>query len=160
MTTTSLADEIFRELDQPSDLSIPSVAFWLQSNVGQLNLKTGLSVSVSLGELSEDLSLEARAIFKSLYKINYLKRQINKNLGAAAYSSVAEVKEGNRTVKRTNKNDIAKTYITMKESEERELNRLISAYKQNSFSPDSYYVPNPILTELSEVSELSDNRDE
>lgn len=158
MNTTSIADEIYRELDQPSDLSIPSIAFWLQTNIGQLNLKTGLAVSVNLGALSETLSDEAVAIYKALFKIHYLKRKINQNLGAAAYSSIAEVKEGNRTVKRTNKNDIAKSYITMKESEERELNRLISAYKQNLFSGDGYYTPNPILTELPEVSELSEER--
>jgi hypothetical protein len=158
VNTTSIADEIYRELDQPSDLSIPSIAFWLQTNIGQLNLKTGLAVSVSLGVLSETLSDEAAAIYKALFKIHYLKRKINQNLGAAAYSSIAEVKEGNRTVKRTNKNDIAKSYIIMKESEERELNRLISAYKQNLFSGDGYYTPNPILTELPEVSELSEER--
>jgi len=159
MKITPIADEIYRELDEQSDLSIPSIAFWLQTNIGQLNLKTGLSVTVSLGELSETLSDEAAAIYKALFKIHYLKRKINQNLGAAAYSSIAEVKEGNRTVKRTNKNDIAKSYLAMKESEERELNRLVAAYKQNSFAGgDGYYTPNPILTELAEISELSDER--
>ena len=149
MDTTSLADEIFRELDEPSDCSIPKIAFWLQTNVGKLNLKLGSSLTVQNGVLSEDLALDAQSIFKSLFKIDYLKRQINRNLGAAAYSSVSEVKEGNRTVKRTNKNDVAKTYLAAKESEEKELNRLVAAYKQNSFGGgEASYVPNPIHDEL------------
>lgn len=149
MNVTSIADEIFRELDEPSDCSIPKIAFWLQTNVGKLNLKLGSSVTVENGVLSEDLALDAQSIFKSLFKIDYLKRQINRNLGAAAYSSVSEVKEGNRTVKRTNKNDVAKTYLAAKESEEKELNRLVAAYKQNSFGGgEASYVPNPIHTEL------------
>ena len=88
MTTTSIADELFRELDEPADCSIPKIAFWLQTNVGQLNLKLGSSITVENGTLSEDLSLAAQAIFKTLFKIDYLKRQINRNLGAAAYVSV------------------------------------------------------------------------
>jgi len=149
MTTTSIADEIFRELDEPTDCSIPKIAFWLQTNVGTLNLKLGSSVVVNGGVLSDDLSLAAQAIFKSLFKIDYLKRQINRNLGAAAYSSVSEVKEGNRTVKRTNKNDVAKSYLAAKESEERVLNGLVAAYKQNAFAGGDYnYVANPVLEEL------------
>lgn len=160
MTTTSIADELFRELDEPADCSIPKIAFWLQTNVGQLNLKLGSSVTVENGTLSEDLSLAAQAIFKTLFKIDYLKRQINRNLGAAAYVSVIEVKEGNRTVKRTNKNDIAKNYQIAKDAEERALAGLISAYRQNSFGGGDYnYVPNPILTELGSTQETQQYRD-
>ena len=157
MTTTSIADEIFRELDEPADCSIPKIAFWLQTNVGTLNLKLGSAITVENGVLSDDLSLAAESVFKSLFKIDYLKRQINKNLGAAAYSSISEVKEGNRTVKRTNKNDIAKSYLAAKESEEKNLNGLIAAYKQNSFGGgESSYVPNPVLVELGSSQETLD----
>lgn len=160
MQITPIADEIFRELDEPADCSIPKIAFWLQTNVGQLNLKLGTSVAVENGTLSEDLSLAAQSIFKSLFKIDYLKRQINKNLGAAAYTTIMEVKEGNRTVKRTNKNDIAKNYQIAKDAEERALAGLVSAYKQNSFGGGDYnYVPNPILTELGDTLETTQYRD-
>ena len=33
----SIADEAYRELASPSDLSIAAISFWLRTNLGQLN---------------------------------------------------------------------------------------------------------------------------
>ena len=37
MKVQDIAQEIYRELDEPSDLTIPVIAFWIRSNVGELN---------------------------------------------------------------------------------------------------------------------------
>ena len=37
MKIVDIADEIYRELSEPSTISIPSIAFWIRSNVGELN---------------------------------------------------------------------------------------------------------------------------
>ena len=37
MKVVDIADEIFRELGEPTSLSIPAISFWLRTNVGQLN---------------------------------------------------------------------------------------------------------------------------
>jgi len=37
MKIVDIADEIFRELGEPSTISIPAIAFWIRSNVGELN---------------------------------------------------------------------------------------------------------------------------
>ena len=37
MKVVDIADEIFRELSEPSTLSIPAIAYWVRSNVGELN---------------------------------------------------------------------------------------------------------------------------
>ena len=37
MKVVDIADEIFRELDSPSSLSIPAIAYWLRANIGTLN---------------------------------------------------------------------------------------------------------------------------
>jgi len=34
MKIVDIADEIYRELAEPSTISIPSIAFWIRSNVG------------------------------------------------------------------------------------------------------------------------------
>ena len=37
MKIVDIADELYRELAEPSDLSIPAISFWLRSNIGKLN---------------------------------------------------------------------------------------------------------------------------
>ena len=37
MKVVDIADDIFRELGEPSSLSIPAITFWVRSNVGRLN---------------------------------------------------------------------------------------------------------------------------
>ena len=37
MKIVDIADEIYRELGEPSSLSIPAISFWIRSNVGELN---------------------------------------------------------------------------------------------------------------------------
>ena len=37
MKIVDIADEIYRELGEPSTISIPAIAFWIRSNVGELN---------------------------------------------------------------------------------------------------------------------------
>jgi hypothetical protein len=37
MKIVDIADELYRELGQPSSISIPAISFWIRSNVGELN---------------------------------------------------------------------------------------------------------------------------
>lgn len=37
MKIVDIADELYRELGQPSTISIPAISFWIRSNVGELN---------------------------------------------------------------------------------------------------------------------------
>ena len=37
MKVVDIASEIFRELDSPSNLSVPPITFWLRANIGDMN---------------------------------------------------------------------------------------------------------------------------
>ena len=37
MKIVDIADELYRELAEPSSISIPAISFWIRSNVGELN---------------------------------------------------------------------------------------------------------------------------
>ena len=37
MKIVDIADELYRELGEPSSISIPAISFWIRSNVGELN---------------------------------------------------------------------------------------------------------------------------
>ncbi len=148
MNVPSIADELFRELSEPEDVSIPSIAFWLNSNIGKLNNLLGTEYISQDSNIVPELDEQTKSIYKLLYLISYSIRQINKNLGAAGYTSFAEVKEGNRSVRRVNKTDIAKTYQSLVNSYNDELQGQLLNYKMNHSTPQQFIVDNPILTEL------------
>ena len=50
----SIADEVYRELGNPTDLSIATISFWLRTNVGQLNNLINIDASINQETLELD----------------------------------------------------------------------------------------------------------
>lgn len=144
MTLQDLAEELFYELSEPTDTSVPAILFWLTSNIGRLNNLLDTEYSIVSNEASPELGDSEGVIYKLLYMMHYYTRQINKNLGAAAYVSISEVKEGNRTVKRTNKTEIAKNYRGVVTDLNDDLMAQVLNYKMNRADPASIIVDNPL----------------
>lgn len=135
-TVTTIADEIFRELESPSDTSSGAISFWLRDNVGNLNSLLSTSYNLdSTGQFTPEFGNSEKDILKKLYVIYYYNKFIRANLGAASYDSVLEITTDGDTVKKVNKNEIAKTYIQLKNIETDLLNKLINGYKSNNTSP-------------------------
>lgn len=137
MKVPDIADEILRELALPSDLSIPAVAFWLRSNIGLLNnlINATYSINETTLEFNAELTDQEKSIFKKLYMIHYYDLKIRSTLGAAASDAILEVTSDGSTVRKINKNELSKTYLSVRSKEAEDLNKLIFAYKQNSSSP-------------------------
>ena len=138
MNLSSLADQIFRELAQPSDISIPSVAFWLKSNLGMLNtrLETDFHLDENADFQGSSPLEEAMNIFKHLYQAYYWTRRVSAAAGAASYdASVIEITEGDVTTRLVNRNEVAKTFLSMKRDVESSTNRLIADYRSNQAKP-------------------------
>lgn len=89
MTTkiVDIADEIYRELGEPSDVSISSIAFWLRSNLGKLNILLNKNYQINSLNLEvetitpETFTITEKAIFKKIYNISYYDRQIVNLIG-------------------------------------------------------------------------------
>jgi hypothetical protein len=47
MKIVDIADELFRELGEPSSISIPAISFWIRSNVGELNNRINTTFKIS-----------------------------------------------------------------------------------------------------------------
>tara|TARA_R110000751_G_scaffold81332_1_gene164079 strand:- start:41 stop:541 length:501 start_codon:yes stop_codon:yes gene_type:complete len=133
----SIADETYRELASPSDLSIAAISFWLRTNLGQLNnlINTSYALDVNTQELETGLSIEEAVIFKKLYFVHYYDIKIRATLGAASSDSVVEVSSDGARVRKINKNEISKTWMSARNLERDELTRLITAYKLTESSP-------------------------
>ena len=176
MKIVDIADEIYRELGEPSTISIPAISFWIRSNVGELNNRInttfkivdygteayefsgsfvspayepqafnegtgalGLSVANSNGTSSlpaiVSIQPEEASILKKMYIVHYYDQQIRSTVGAASTDPVVEVASDGSRVRKINKNELSKTYISLKKEEYRELTDLVNAYKLRKASP-------------------------
>jgi hypothetical protein len=176
MKIVDIADEIFRELGEPSTISIPAIAFWIRSNVGELNNRInttfkivdygpdayefsgsfaspqyepqafneatgalGLSVAGDNGTASTpaivSIQAEESSVLKKMYIVHYYDQQIRATVGAASSDPVVEVASDGSRVRKINKNELSKTYISLKKEEYSELTDLINAYKLRKSSP-------------------------
>ncbi len=151
MNVTTIADELYRELGEPNDISISSIIFWLTSNIGALNNYLGTSFSIVNPEtaptIDPEITENQKVIFKILYWIHYFKRQVSKNLGAAAYQNILEIREGNKTVERAKKTDVAAAFGEQLKELKSDLSGMILAYKMNAAAPLQVSVANPIYVE-------------
>ncbi len=132
---TNVANEIYQELGEPSDISLPAISFYLSTNIGKLNILIDACYEILNSEISPELGNAEKEILKKLYEIDYLRRQVNKNLGAAAINSVQTVKEGDVTITKFNKNEISKTFLSSKRDAEQDLRFMIQAYRSNGADP-------------------------
>lgn len=145
MTTkiVDISDEIYRELGEPSDLSHASIAFWLRTNIGDLNILINKkfyivenTLEVGVEENSGDSfgNIE-KSIFKMLFSIHYYERLFRNALGAASVDSVVSVTDDGSTVVKINKNELAKNYSQLRRQINEELFALTKNYNMNEAKP-------------------------
>ena len=157
MKVVDIADEIFRELSEPSTLSIPAISYWLRTNVGELNnyLNTSfridadfeiaeqventerepISYNSSVDNSTLEIQFEEKAVLKKMYFVHHYDAQLRSALGAASNDPVIEVVSDGSKVKKINKNELGKTYTSLKRQEYEEMKGMISAYKLRLSAP-------------------------
>jgi len=143
MTTkiVDIADELFRELGEPDDISVPSIAFWLRTNIGSLNVLLNKPYTINQSSLEvEDTStdpfgINEKVIFKKLYTIHYYDRQLRKTLGSVNLDSVVSISDEGSSVTKVNKNELSKTFASIKKQEMLELYDMLKAYSINEITP-------------------------
>ena len=140
MTTkiVDVADEVYREMGEPSDISIASIAYWLRTNIGKLNVllnnETTLEI-YSSDETNDPFGINEKTIFKKIYTVHYYERLFRNALGAASTDSTIEIDQNGFRAKRVNKNELAKTYSDLKKQSDAELKILIDQYDLNEVTP-------------------------
>lgn len=144
MKIVDIADQIYRDLSSPTDLSIPAVAFWVRSHIGELNnhIHTSFYVDDDSLEVKQEksgtkieISENETAILKKMYMVHYYDVKVRYNIGAAATDTVIEVSDGGSKVKKINKNEVIKSLTSLKRQEYEELQKLINGYKISNSKP-------------------------
>ncbi len=152
MKIVDVANEIYMELGELSSLSIPAIAFWLRTNVGNLNARLNTSYEIDSDfEIAPAMGLKEKDILKKLYMIHYYDAQLRSSLGAASTDTWVEISSDGTSVRRVNKIQQSQTYQTAKKIELEELEKLVHSYKVSASEPiqvagtdttEGYYSPN------------------
>ena len=143
MKVVDIADEIFRELREPTSLSIPAISFWLRTNVGQLNnyIHTEYSVSENDLEIKDSASPPVeigdneKTILKKMYFIHYYDQRLRTHMTTMDTDTILSVRDGDSSVTKVNRNEIAKSIAAVKAQEYSELLKMIQAYVSNKAGP-------------------------
>jgi hypothetical protein len=138
-----IADEIYRELGEPNDLTLSSIAFWLRTNIGDLNILinkkfyiTEDTLEIGIPENSGDEFKDIeKSIFKMIYSIHYYERLFRNALGAASTDSLIEINQNGFSARKINKNELAKTYAQLRKQIADELQILTKNYNLNEARP-------------------------
>lgn len=147
MTPDEIAAEIYTDLEDTSSVSQSGISYWLRTNIGALNnrINTVFNAPASgnlpfyQGASSGILDMEEQEknIFKSIYLLRYYSRQIQSSLGAAGLDPIVEIESDGARVRKISRNEISKTWITLRKDVSKELDNQIFAYTYNKSSPKS-----------------------
>lgn len=139
MKIVDIANEIYQDLGEPSDIGISSISMKVRRFIGDLNLL--LNTSFYLNELFEiidennnEIDINAVAILKKKYEIYYYGKQSNTYLGAAG-TEVRTIQDDGASVTTYDKNSLSKGYLEMKKAAKEELKDLINGYKVKKYTP-------------------------
>ena len=141
MKVVDIADEIFRELGNPTELSIPPIAYWLRANLGTMNsyINTKYVVNDDTMEIEDDCSviigIAEKSILKKMYIQHHYDTKLRSNLISVSKDTVISVTDDNSSVVKINKNEVSKVLLAAKKQESDELQRMITAYKLNAAKP-------------------------
>jgi hypothetical protein len=161
-----IADEIYRELGEPQELTISSIAFWLRTNIGDLNILINKKFYISddtyeIASPDDDTFKDIeKSIFKMIYSMHYYERLFRNALGSASTDSVLEISQNGFMARKVNKNELAKTYAQLRKQIADELQVLTKNYNLNEARPlqvagdDTVEEPNKTYTYSSHLRTL------
>lgn len=129
-----IADELFRELGEPTSYSVPAIAFWLRNHIGDVNLLIGTEFEIDSDSVTilPDIGESEKSIFKKLFEIYYYNKLASQFLGAASQDIVTEISSDGATIRMVNKNELSKSYMALKKDALNDLRELINGYNVNS----------------------------
>lgn len=144
MKVVDIAEETFRELGEPSTISVPAIATWLRNNIGGLNnaINTEFEINASSLEIERkvdsnmvDITEYETFIFKKMYVVHYYELLVRQSAGAASTDTVVEVSQDGMRVRKANKLNVLKELTATKKQEVEDLFRAINFYKTNKAQP-------------------------
>ena len=121
MKVVDIANDIYLDSGSPTYTSIPAIAYWIRAKTGWLNVTLFEDFTVNpnaeiYNDDGSEISQEAVSVIKQLYKVYDLEVQIRSMMNAMAADGIIKVEDhlGGTSYTRLNRNEIAKTLITLR----------------------------------------------
>lgn len=142
MKVVDIAQEIYMDLAEPTDLSVAAISYWVRANVGKLNslifenfaLNENLEI-VDTSNNNLEINIDAVAILKKMYLVHRYAVIIRSKLTDIDSDDVVEVQDQDSRVRRLDKNQLIRSVTSEKKQEEDDLRYLINAYRTKSTDP-------------------------
>lgn len=142
MKVVDIAQEIYFDLAEPSDLSVAAISYWVRANIGALNnfLAESFAINnnyeiVDSNKSDAEININAVAILKKMYMVHRYAVIIRSKLTAIDSSDIISVADQDTTVRRIDKTQVIRAVTAEKKQEEEELRNLINAYKTKTNAP-------------------------
>jgi hypothetical protein len=139
MKVVDIAQEIYFDLNSPSDLSLAAISFWIRANIGNLNntifSNFAINDSYEIVEDGAEININAVAILKKMYMVHRYAVIIRSKITEVGANDVVEVQDQDTRVRRVDKNQLIRSISAEKKQEEEELRFLISNYRANRVNP-------------------------
>lgn len=134
MKIVDIANEIYIDAGSPTDTSIPAIAFWIRGKLGTINnsLYEDFSLDEKTQEITSsggDLSFEAIAIIKQMYRLYDYEVQIRKQMNALAADSILKIEDQGTMIMKVNRNMVSQTLMQVRRDEIKLLNDLVTSYR-------------------------------
>lgn len=116
---------------------VTSISGWLSGHLGDLNILLHESFS---GEAPEEINEEAQSIFKLAYMHKFYQKKMNDTLrGIDSSVDWQVIREGDSSITRTNKNEVAKSWRGLANDTKADLDKLVESYKIYEAAPVEVY---------------------
>jgi hypothetical protein len=126
MKVVDIADDIYRDLGEPDDTSIPPIAYWLRNNVGKLNSAINKQYYVDDTSLeilqidpndpakTEEIGADEVTIFKIIYSIHYWDLTIRKQSLSYNTHKALEITSDGHTVRLVSPTEVGKNLASVR----------------------------------------------
>jgi hypothetical protein len=153
---------VYQEMGEDAGYSYEYIAYWFvgNHNLGRLNNLIGTSYSGSYvtgmyGEMktysiSPEMGRDESAIYKKIFEFDFYTKQARNTLKGVAGSDGNDwvsLREGDSSITRINRNEIAKNFKGLADSAKDELNKMAQSYLKFNLIPQQVvgddYMPAP-----------------
>jgi hypothetical protein len=141
---------VYEEIGEDAGYSYEYLAYWFAGNynLGRLNtlIDTRYSGSYTIGDYGEmtdyvvspEMGSEETAIYQKIFEIDFYSKQARNTLrGAAGYAGGdwISLREGDSSITRTNRNEVAKSYKSLAGDAQIELDKMVQSYLKFRATP-------------------------
>lgn len=147
MNVIDIAYETWTELGEPDTITPNVIAFWLRTNVGQLNAAINTVYYInSYREIervkldnpteTELIGINEAAVFKKIYHVDYFDQQIRRNMISYTNSPVIQASADGHTIRLASPTEIGKNLSSFRKQSSEDLANAITSYKIDKSTPN------------------------